>query len=230
MGPRWEMNILAVDTGTNLQSIALLRDHRLLGHLSQEAKGSHTKILLPAIHEVLSAQSMKPTDLNGLAVSIGPGSFSGLRVGLATMTAFRMTLGIPLVAVPTMEALAWNLRKERLPICPILKARNGVVYWACFRWEGEKLIQFVPDQVGSVETLAQSLTEPTVVFGEGWILNREVFLSLSKLMKEAPMEAMKASAVNVGLASIARFKMGNVAGYGLGPHYVQPSYAEMKSG
>jgi tRNA threonylcarbamoyladenosine biosynthesis protein TsaB len=224
------MNILAVDTGTSLQSIALLRGERVLAHFCQEAKGSHTKILLPAIHEVLSSQSMKLSDLQGLAVSIGPGSFSGLRVGLATMTAFRMALGIHLVAVPTLEAMAWNLRGASLPICPILKARSGVVYWASFRWDGEKLVRLMPEQVGPLNSLVQSLTEPTLVFGEGWMLNREAFLSMSGLMEEADLEAMSASAVAVGLASLSRFKTGQYAQYGVGPHYIQPSYAEMKGG
>jgi tRNA threonylcarbamoyladenosine biosynthesis protein TsaB len=224
------MNILAVETGTSWQSIALIREKYVLAHLAQEAKGSHTKLLLPAIHQVLSSQLLKPSDLNGLAVSIGPGSFSGLRVGLATMTAFRMALAIPLVTVPTLEALAWNLRREKLPICPILKARSGVVYWACFRWEGDNIVQIVPEQVGSLIDLVQSLSEPTMVLGEGWMSNREAFLNMSKLMKEAPIGVMNASAINVGLASISRFKTGNFAEFGLGPHYVQPSYAEMKIG
>jgi len=222
------MDILAVETGTSLQSIALLREDRVLAHFSQEAKGSHTKILVPAIHEVLSSQSLKPSDLNGLAVSIGPGSFSGLRVGLATVTGFRMALEIPLVTVPTLEAMAWNLRGAKLPICPILKARTGIVYWACFRWEGEKLVQLVPEQIGSLDALVQSLSETTVVFGEGWMLNRDALLKMTGRMKEAHREAMNASAVNVGLASLARFKTGKFAGYGVGPHYIQPSYAEMK--
>jgi tRNA threonylcarbamoyladenosine biosynthesis protein TsaB len=224
------MDILAVETATSLQSIALLREDQVLAHFSQEAKGSHTKILVPAIHEVLSSQSLKPSDLNGLAVSIGPGSFSGLRVGLATVTGFRMALEIPLVTVPTLEAMAWNLRGEKLPICPILKARPGIVYWACFRWEGEKLVQLVPEQIGPLDALVQSLSETTVVFGEGWMLNRDALLKMTGRMKEAHREAMNASAVSVGLASLARFKTGKFAGYGAGPHYIQPSYAEMKSG
>jgi tRNA threonylcarbamoyladenosine biosynthesis protein TsaB len=222
------MDILAVETGTSLQSIALLREERVLAYLCQEAKGSHTKILLPAIHEVLSSQSLEVSDLHGLAVSIGPGSFSGLRVGLATMTGFRMALDIPLVTIPTLEAMAWNLRGAKLPICPILKARSGIVYWACFRWEGEKLVQLVPEQVGPLNTLVQSLSETTLVFGEGWMLNRDALLNMSGLMKEAEIEAMSASAVNVGLASLSRFKTGQYAKYGVGPHYVQASYAEMK--
>ncbi|MDX1411371.1 MAG: tRNA (adenosine(37)-N6)-threonylcarbamoyltransferase complex dimerization subunit type 1 TsaB [Nitrospirales bacterium] len=222
------MNILAVETGTSLQSIALFHGDRVLSHLSQEAKGSHTKILLPAIHEALSSQALKPSDLQGLAVSIGPGSFSGLRVGLATMTGFRLALGIPLVAVPTLEAMAWNLRGAKLPICPILKARSGVVYWSCYRWEGEKLVQLVPEQFGSLDALVQSLSETMLVFGEGWLLNRDSFCKMTKLMKEAPYEAMNASAVNVGLASLSRFKTGKFAKYGLGPYYIQPSYAETK--
>jgi len=222
------MYILAVETGTSLQSIALLREDRILAHSCQEAKGSHTKILIPAIHQVLSSQSLKPSDLGGLAVSIGPGSFTGLRVGLATMTGFRLALKIPLVTVSTLEAMAWNLRGAKLQICPILKARTGMVYWTCFRWEEESLVQLIPEQVGPLQALAQSLSNPTLVFGEGWVLNRDDLLKMTRLLNEAPIEAMTTSAVNVGLASVSRFKSGRFAEYGLGPHYIQRSYAEMK--
>jgi hypothetical protein len=88
----------------------------------------------------------------------------------------------------------------------------------------------MPEQVGPLNSLVQSLTEPTLVFGEGWMLNREAFLSMSGLMEEADLEAMSASAVAVGLASLSRFKTGQYAQYGVGPHYIQPSYAEMKGG
>lgn len=222
------MYILALDTGTNLQSIALLCDERILGHSCQAAKASHTQMLLPAIDKLLSSHALKVSDLNGLAVSIGPGSFSGLRVGLATMTGFRMALGIPLVTVPTLEAMAWNVREADLPICPILKARAGLVYWACYRWEGEKLVQVIREQVGSLDALVQSLSAPTLAFGEGWMVNRDALLKMTGLMQETSPEAMSPSAVNVGLASLSQFKTGKFAGYGQGPHYIQPSYAEMK--
>ena len=228
--PSSEMNILAVETGTNLQSIALLQEDQILAQSCQEAKGSHTKILIPAIHQLLASQFRTTSDLDGLAVSIGPGSFTGLRVGLATMTGFRLALKIPLVTVSTLEALAWNLRDSKLPICPILKARAGFVYWTCFRWEEEKLVQLVPEQVGPLNALAESLSTPTLGFGEGWVLNRDALMKMTGLLNEAPIEAMTSSAVNVGLASISRFKTGKLAEYGIGPHYIQPSYAEMKGG
>ena len=226
--PSSEMYILAVETATSLQSIALLRGNMILGHSSQEAKGSHTKILIPAIHQLLASQSVRPADLDGLAVSNGPGSFTGLRVGLATMTGFRLALGIPLVTVSTLEAMAWNLRDSQLPICPILKARAGFVYWTCYRWEEEKLVQLVPEQVGPLKALVESLSIPTLGFGEGWVLNRDALMKMTELLKEAPIEAMTTSAVHVGLASISRFQSGKLAKYGIGPHYIQPSYAEMK--
>ena len=221
--------ILAIETATSVQSLALVDGERVLAHHSQEASGSHTKSLIPAIDQLLSSVSFNVSHLKGVAVSIGPGSFTGLRVGLATALGFRLTLGIPIVTVSTLEALAWNFCETPLPLCPLLKARTGEVYWASFRWEGKKLVRLMEDRVGTVQDLARSVSGPTLVFGEGGVVNRNEFMQLSHWFEEPPNGLMSCSAVNVGLASVSRFKAAEFAGKDLGPHYIQRSYAEMKA-
>jgi tRNA threonylcarbamoyladenosine biosynthesis protein TsaB len=174
--------------------------------------------------------------LEGLAVSIGPGSFTGLRVGLATMLGLRTATGLPLAVVPTLEALAWNCRPpstvtEGPVLCPMLKARTGEVYWARYRWVGGGLTQFSEVQVGPLAAAAESLQGPTVVLGEGWSAARETLLGLlgerAGLVSEAPPAAMAVSAVSVGLAGLQRLSKGETAGMGVAPLYVQRAEAEV---
>ena len=142
------MKILAVDTATSYQSVAILEDEVVLAYVEQDAQGSHAKWLVLSIDTALRAAGLQLRNMNGLAVSIGPGSFTGLRVGLGTLLAFRTVLGTPLVAVPTLEAMAWNMRTTEGTICPILKSRKNEIYWAMYRWMPDhRLHGLVSEQV-----------------------------------------------------------------------------------
>ena len=145
--------ILAIETATSVQSLALVDGERVLAHHSQEAAGSHTKSLIPAIDQLLSSVSFNVSHLEGVAVSIGPGSFTGLRVGLATALGFRLTLGIPhchrfdpggvgveflrgaIASVPFVESQNWrgvlgkfSLGREEV------SSPNGGSGWNCTRF------------------------------------------------------------------------------------------------
>ena len=154
------MKLLAVETATGCQSVALMDGLILLARCDLHTAGHHGKHLIPTIDKVLRTAGHELSDIQGLAVSIGPGSFTGLRVGLATMMGFRMVTGMPLAAVPTLEAMAWNLRSSPMRLCPILKARTGEVYWAFYEWKESGLMQIGEDQVGPLCKLAEALTEP----------------------------------------------------------------------
>lgn len=226
------MKLLAVDTATAWQSVAVLNGTTVLARSDEDAAGSHAKLLVPTIDRLLTSCAMTVADLGGLAVSIGPGSFTGLRIGLATMMGFRVVSGVPLVAVPTLEAMAWNLRGMELPLCPVLRARTGEVYWAQYQWLPDgTLKQLQEDQVGTLAMLAQSLQGPVMVFGEGWPMYQKELRGLFKAhvidAREAPPEAMHPSAVSVGLAGLERLRRGDVAGQGLAPRYVQRAEAEV---
>lgn len=226
------MKLLAVETATSWQSAAILDGACVLARSEEHAEGSHARGLVPAVDRLLASCRLDLGGLAGLAVSIGPGSFTGLRVGLATMLGFRTVTGLPLVAVPTLEAMAWNVRGADLPVCPMLKARTDQVYWAVFRWEASGGLRcVVEDRVGPLADAARAIVGPTLVLGEGWQVFRDGLRRLlggrASEVREAPPEAMAASAVSVGLAALGRLERGEVAGPVVSPRYVQRAEAEL---
>jgi tRNA threonylcarbamoyladenosine biosynthesis protein TsaB len=226
------MKVLAVETATGCQSVALMDGPEVLARCDRDVAGHHAKYLVPTIDEVFKAAGCGFSDLQALAVSIGPGSFTGLRVGLATMMGFRMVAKLPLAAVPTLEAMAWNLRGSKDVLCPVLKSRTREVYWACYQWQDTGLIKIGEEQVGPLEKLAQAMTRPTVIYGEGWQSNRDDLRVLFNchqkiLIQEGPAESMGASAVSVGLAGVERIGKNDIAGYGISPRYIQRAEAEI---
>lgn len=230
------MKVLAIETATSCLSVAVLDEERVLATCEKEATGRHAREIIPAIDRVLHSAGCALSDLDGFAVSIGPGSFTGLRVGLATVMGFRMITGLPVAAVSTLEAMAWNLREMPLLnshcVCPVLKCRHGEVYWASYQWRDRTtLVSKGDERVGSLENLAESVAEPAVFYGEGWEANRDALRSIFTLRKqsiiEAPAEAGRASAASVGLAGIERLMRGEVASPGLAPRYIQRAEAEL---
>jgi tRNA threonylcarbamoyladenosine biosynthesis protein TsaB len=226
------MKVLAVDTATAWQSVAVLDGEKVLARADEDADGAHAKRLVPAIDRVLTSCGMALADLDGLAVSIGPGSFTGLRVGLATMLGFRLVTGLPLAAVPTLEAMAWNLRGAELPLCPMLTARTGEVYWGLYQWRNDGTLRPLQDErVGTIEAVAQSLHGSVIAFGEGWRAHerelRPILVTHAVDVHEAPPAASCPSAVSVGLAGLERIRRGDVAGRGVAPRYVQRAEADV---
>ncbi len=226
------MKVLAVETATSWQSVAILDGPRVLARHDQDAAGSHAKLLLPTIDRLFSESGLTLAQLDGLVVSIGPGSFTGLRVGLATLLGFRTISQLPLAVVPTLEGMAWNLRGTSTLLCPVLNSRRGELYWALFRWTNEdRLERVVSEQVGTPVVLGNSLTESALLFGEGWTVEASAIRSSlppSVKITEVPDQAMKPSAVSIGLAGIERLRRGERAGIGISPLYVQRTAAELK--
>ncbi len=222
------MLILAVETATSRQSVALVQDSEVLAKQEWYSVGSHSRQLIPTIDGVLAPLGFHIQDLNGIAVSIGPGSFTGLRVGLATVAGFRLVSDVRVVAVPTLEAMAWNLYGETKLLCPILRSRVGEVYWALFQWKNNQLVRISEDHVGGFSTLAESIDEPVLVYGEGWLANREALqVALESYACEPDGIAMQVSAVSVAKAGLLLLKAGQYAELGLTPRYVQRSEAEI---
>ena len=244
------MMLLAIETATSRLSVALIKGSDVLARADQEAAGKHAKLLIPTIDQLLKASGLTLAELGGLAVSIGPGSFTGLRVGLATVMGFRMVTGLPLAAVPTLEGMAWNFTPTRpkraktrsFPVdaplsengvlCPILKSRTGEVYWACYQWLADGTLKRIGDErVGSLAQMTQEVCGPIIVFGEGWRANREELMRLFRKRRlraqEAPPDGMNASAVSIALAGQAMLARGEIAGHSLSPRYVQRAEAEL---
>ncbi len=227
------MTVLAAETATARQSVAVLDEARVLAFVEEIAEGSHARSLIPNIDRALKQAGLGLTDLSGLVLSIGPGSFTGLRVGVATMLGLRSVTNLPLVTVPTMEALAFRTKGSSGVICPILKSRAGEVYWALFEWTDDgRLIQTQGERVGTVKELAEALEAGTTVIGDGWLIYADEIRGLLAerrvTLSEAAPEAMSPSAIAVGLRGMARLARGEVAGPIVTPLYGQRCEAEIK--
>lgn len=226
------MKILAVETATTWQSVAILEDGRILAVLEQEAGGAHGSLVLPAIDQLFSQSGLQLGDLSGLACSIGPGSFTGLRVGIAACLGLRRATGLPLALVPTLEAMAKSLEMETVPLCPMLVSRRGEVYWAIFRRsEDGRLDRVVSEQVGTPGAFVKSLTEPTLVFGGGWLsseLEIRAVLPKSVTLTVGPSHVFKPSAIQVARIGMERLRQGEIAGDFVAPLYIQRAEAELQ--
>ncbi len=230
-----EQYVLAIDTATAWQSVALLQGERVLALVEQDADGSHARSLLGAIDRVLREGSLSLKELQGLAVSIGPGSFTGLRVGLATMLGFRAVLELPIAPVPTLEALAWTLRDVKGLLVPILKSRHNEVYWAAYEWLPDSgLSTLIAEQVGPPASVARAFKgfQTGTLLGDGWQAYgqdiRQAIEAGGAQVQDVAPERQRPSAVSVGLAGRLQLQSGQAFEQGLVPRYVQRTEAEVK--
>ena len=139
------MRILALDTTTTSGSVALLDNAYPAGEISIEASLSHSERLLASIDFLLRQNGLKAEDMDGFAVAAGPGSFTGIRIGLSTVKAFAFASGKPVAAVSALEALAWKLRESpaRL-VAPVVDAKKGEIYSALFETGKKELEEIIP--------------------------------------------------------------------------------------
>lgn len=149
------MKILAIDTSTMLGGIAIMEDSKLIAESRLNVKSTHSERLMTEIEHCLKQSVLRIMDIDVFAVAIGPGSFTGLRIGLSTVKGFSFATGKPIVAVPTLEALAWNFPYSKYPVCTMLDARKREVYAALFKWEDETLIS-QRDTKGKESIIARS--------------------------------------------------------------------------
>ncbi len=122
---------------------------------------------MAAVDQLVAECGFSPRDLDGLAVSIGPGSFTGLRVGLATVKGLALALDLPIAPVPTLDALAARLPFAEAPVCPILDARKGEVYLSLYRWDGQEMVRNWDYVALTPEAAAARLEAPVILLGDG---------------------------------------------------------------
>ena len=221
------MIILALETATAHQSVAVFQGPRLLACLECETGRTLTSQLLPTIDRLLTSVSLQASDLEGLAVSMGPGTFTGLRAGLATVTAFRFALNIPLVGVPTLEGLVWNQPCSDLPLLSTVRIRPGIMYWGLFRWVAQQLVCFKEVQIGDVAEVLGAVSEPTLILGDGWMENRHSAGPEAFPLIKAPASGIWPSAKGIGLAGQSLLAKGTFLPQGCTPLYIQPTHAEL---
>lgn len=164
------MLILALDSTAVVASVALCRDDTPIASFTVKNGNTHSETLLPMVEAVLKTAGITVNDIDLFACSVGPGSFTGVRIGVSTVKGLAFGKDKPCAAVSTLEALAENLVPSSGILCPVMNARRGQVYNALFRFENGKLTRLCPDRALSVADLeAELLTlgEPVTLSGDG---------------------------------------------------------------
>ncbi len=224
------MKLLGVESATLSGGVALLDGDSLLGEITLNIAITHSERLMSAVDRLLADCGLAPADLDGLAVSVGPGSFTGLRVGIATVKALAMALDLPVAAVPTLDALASRLPFADAPVCPILDARKGEVYLSLYRWRDGGMAREWDYLALPPELAAARLDAPVILQGDGIEACRPWLDRLGAEARVAPAAQRMPSAASV--AGLGRAVLSAGAGVGadsLAPLYLRPSEAELKA-
>ncbi len=166
------MTVLGIDTATRVCSAAIVRDGEIIAERSETAPQSHAELLLPFIGEVMSQAKMQPADLNAVAVSIGPGSFTGLRIGLSVAKGISVGVEIPIIPVPAPDAAAYHVFSSDTDcedVVIVLPARRDEYYFGRYR-RSENIPGLISGiNVYTTKTLVEVLNEkvPDIIAGEG---------------------------------------------------------------
>jgi tRNA threonylcarbamoyladenosine biosynthesis protein TsaB len=222
------MPFLGVDTATSRGSLALADGGRVLGERRLEQRAWHARGLVAAIDRLLSDAGIAPRDLQGIGVTVGPGSFTGVRVGMATGKGIAYGLGIALRGFSTLEALALAALPSgggAAAICPALEAGRGELYAALFGAQGGILARRSPDRSWRPADLAGWLPAEAVIVGDGAATAVEAARAAGRRLAAMTPCPPLAGAIAVRVASLARQGVGYEFG-SLAPNYVRPSDAE----
>lgn len=225
------MILLAVDTSTSVGGVALLDDARLVAESRLNVRVTHSERLMGEIDAVLAHAKVAVVDIDVFAVATGPGSFTGLRVGVSTVKGLVFATGKRLVTVPTLEAFAWNLPQCRHDVCPLLDARKKQVYGAVFSWQDQGFIRRINEQAIHIDQLVQAITEPTVFLGEGALLYGDsIRKSLGSRALFGHPPSMVPAPSNVAFLGMSRALRNEFADpVSVTPLYLRRSEAELKT-
>jgi tRNA threonylcarbamoyladenosine biosynthesis protein TsaB len=223
--------VLGIDTTTLVCGVSVADAGVVLGEYSLQVKKTHSERLLPLISSLLCDTGLTPADLSGVAVASGPGSFTGVRIGVATARALGQALGIPLVGISTLEVLAAQVRYFPGLLSPLLDARRGQVYNAVFR-AGERPHRLSEDRVVPLaEVLAEfDRSEQVLFLGDGVSVHRdEITGVLGEKACFLPPEGQFNRAATVARLGLAELAAGRGTQYiDLTPRYIRRSEAEIK--
>lgn len=208
------MKILGLDSSGLVASVAIVEDDNLRGEFTMNYKKTHSQTLLPMLDEVVKMIELDLNTIDAIAVSGGPGSFTGLRIGSATAKGLGLALDKPLIHIPTVDALAYNLYGHKDMICPLMDARRSQTYTGLYQFEGETM-QIIRAQcvVGIDEIITQvnELGRPVVFLGDGVPVFAEYIEANCKVaFSFAPAHVNKQRAAAVAALGELYYKEGKI--------------------
>lgn len=225
------MKILAFDGTAKAAGVAVIDDGRLLGHYTVDNGLTQSELLLPMAENLLQSLKIDFSDVDILATSVGPGSFTGVRIGVSLVKGLAFGRNIPCVGVSTIEALAENLSPLRGILVPCMDARRGQVYSAIFRCNGEKVERLTEDRAIALSDLAEELKayegESIYISGDGYEIATSTLSSLGIKLCKTPELLINESGVSVARVARRMYERGEyTTDIELSPIYLRMPQAE----
>lgn len=225
------MKILALDSSGLVASVAVVEDNQLLAEYTVNYKKTHSQTLLPMLDEIAKMIELDLETIDAIAVAAGPGSFTGLRIGSATAKGLGLALKKPLIPVPTVDALAYNLYDSTGVICPMMDARRKQVYTGIYRFADHELVTVSRQKAIAVEELIRELNalgEAVVFLGGGVTVYQEMLKENMQVPYSfAPAHLNKQRAGAVGALAEKYYREGKtVTAAEHQPEYLRVSQAE----
>jgi len=199
------MLILAFESSAKAASVALCRDNKLISQYSQMSGLTHSRTLLPMAEDLLKNAEMSMKDVDAFAVAHGPGSFTGIRIGVSTVKGLAWATDKPCVGVSTLEAMAWHGVSAGGYICPVMDARRNQVYNALFEVKDGKPIRLTEDRPIALSELIEevkALNGPVFLVGDGAEISAKFFNENSVSYRMAPENLLWQSAWGVAMAAL----------------------------
>lgn len=223
--------LLAIETSSLVSSVALLHEQTMRAELTIQARLTHSEQLMPHIADMLDKAAVAKKDIDGIVVSIGPGSFTGLRIGLATAKGLAFAWQVPIVGIETPTSLAWNFVGHADKICALIDAQKGNVYASVYAWHGAVLEVVEDVAVMPLDDVLEKLRrqgEPVVFCGDGALLARQKIEAACDAFRIAPATMAIPRAGSLALAGQLRMASGDVDDcMTLTPAYKRKSEAEV---
>lgn len=206
------MKLLALDSSGLVASVAVVEDDILVAEYTMCYKLTHSQTLLPMLAEVEKRIGLNLEEITAIAVSSGPGSFTGLRIGSATAKGLALALKKPIISVPTVGALAYNLYSVDKIICPLMDARRNQVYTGFYQFRDGKMEVLKEERAVSIEQVIEELNEkksPVIFLGDGVPVHKEALESRLEVAHEyAPAHLSRQRAAAVAMLAVSYLEEG----------------------
>lgn len=225
------MRIIAIDASGVAGSVAYMKDGQLIGEYYICHKLTHSETIMPMLEHLKELIGIELEEVDAIAVTSGPGSFTGLRIGVATAKAMALALNIPVIGVPTLDVIAHNMVYTEHMICPIMDARRNQVYTSLYKWNEEELERLRDHEAIDMQELLDQI-EPlagSVIFvGDGIeVFRGQITDRLGERAKFAPSFLKMQRASTLGHIACSEYEKGNVQDADLfAPIYLRKSQAE----
>lgn len=204
------MKLIALDSSGLVASVAIVTEDAVLAEYTVNYKKTHSQTLLPMLDEIVKMVGLDLSDVDGIAVAEGPGSFTGLRIGSATAKGLGLALNKPIIPVPTMDGLAYNLYGTDRLICPMMDARRNQVYTGLYECKEDGLHALIEQKVADVKEMVDEINQigRSVIFlGDGTSAYETIIKEHTKVDYQfAPPHLSRQRAAAIGVLGIQYFK------------------------